>query len=126
MEIIGDDKRIRALYSETRFADEQAAPSFTSVWHRAQSRSAKPTRAFNLAFVSATAILVVAVASLAIWLKYSQPRATFTASANVAALASLNPPTSIKVTRAVTPAPTVVRSRLLKLTASKESSITAA
>ncbi len=72
MEIIGDDKRIRALFSEVRFADGQAAPSFTSMWHRAESRALKPRRAFNLSFVAATALLIFALASLAVWSKFSQ------------------------------------------------------
>ncbi len=73
MEIIGDDKRIRALFSEVRFADEQAGPSFTAMWHRAESRALKPRRAVNLALVTATALLVFALASLAVWSKLAQP-----------------------------------------------------
>ena len=73
MEIIGDDKKIRALFSEVRFADEQSASSFTSMWHRAESQALKPRRAFNLSFVTATALLVFALGSLAVWSKFSQP-----------------------------------------------------
>lgn len=72
MEIIGDDKRIRALFSEVRFADEQAAPSFASTWHRAESHTLKPRLALNLSFVAATALLIFALASLAVWSKFSQ------------------------------------------------------
>lgn len=71
MEIIGDDKKLRALFSEARVADEAAAPSFTSVWHRAQARSLKPRRAFNLSFVLVTALLVLTLGSLAVWSMYS-------------------------------------------------------
>jgi hypothetical protein len=73
MEIIGDDKKIRALFSEVRFADEQAELSFTSMWHRAESQALKPRRAFNLSLVTATALLVFTLASLAVWSKFSQP-----------------------------------------------------
>jgi hypothetical protein len=46
-------------------------PSFTSVWHRAQARSLKPRRAFNLSFALATALLVLTLGSLAVWSMYS-------------------------------------------------------
>jgi hypothetical protein len=67
MEIIGDDKKLRALFSEARVADKTATPSFTSVWHRAQARSLKPRRAFNLSFALITALLVLTLGSLAVW-----------------------------------------------------------
>jgi len=70
MEIIGDDKKLRALYSETRAADAAVTPSFTSVWHRAQARSLKPRRAFNLSFVAVTALLILTLGSLAAWSVY--------------------------------------------------------
>lgn len=85
MASIGDEKKIRALFSELKFADEQTAPNFNAVWHRAQSRSLKPRRAFNLSFAVATALLICALASLAVWSKYSQPAAPATAYANVSA-----------------------------------------
>src|SRR5262249_41117000 len=67
---------IRALFSEQRFVDEQTAPAFMPVWHRAQSRSMKPQRAFNLSLVTATALLILVLVSLAIWTKYSENPAT--------------------------------------------------
>src|SRR5215813_11020625 len=85
MASIGDDKEIRALFSELTFVDEQTAPSFTAVWHSAQARQLKPQRAFNLSFVAATALLVFSLASLAVWSKYSQPKAPASASVIVPA-----------------------------------------
>jgi hypothetical protein len=38
MELVGEEKKIQALFSELRLADEQAAPSFAGVWNRAQLR----------------------------------------------------------------------------------------
>lgn len=81
MEIIGDDKKLRALYSETRFVDEQVAPSFSAAWHRAQSRAKQPRRVFNLALASALALVIFAVATFAIWSKYSPPAETYSAFA---------------------------------------------
>ena len=91
MEIIGEDKRIRALFSEAKFADGQITPSFSSVWHRAESQALKPRRAFNLSVTVATALLVCALAGLTLWSKYQANATVHTAFANVPAGASANP-----------------------------------
>ena len=72
MELVGEEKRIQALFSELRLADEQTTPSFARVWNRAQSKTIRTQRAFNLSFVAATALLVCALVSLAWWSKYWQ------------------------------------------------------
>jgi len=72
MESVGEEKRIRALFSELKLADKQSAPGFVGVWNRAQLDSMRPRRAFNFSFVAATALLVCALLSLAIWSKQSQ------------------------------------------------------
>jgi uncharacterized protein (DUF885 family) len=92
METIGDDKKIRALFSETRFVDEQTAPSFTATWSHAQARALKPRRAFNLSFAVATALLVCALASLALWSKYQTGTTLYTAFATVPAGSIASPP----------------------------------
>ena len=111
MEIIGDDKRIRALYSETRFADEQAAPSFTATWKRAQARALKPQRAFNLSFAVATALLVFVFGSLALWSKYQTRPAAYTAFANLAAAdlksKTVNSEPTVKLVEQVTNPPQI-------------------
>jgi hypothetical protein len=73
MELVGEEKRIQALFSDARLADEQITPSFAGVWNRAQAKTARPQRAFNLSFVTATALLVCALVSLAWWVNRSQP-----------------------------------------------------
>lgn len=83
MASIGEEKEIRALFSELKLAHEQTAPGFTAVWHRAQSRSLKPRRAFNLSFAVATALLICAMATLAVWSIRSQPAAPASASASL-------------------------------------------
>lgn len=72
MELVGEEKRIQALFSEVRLADEPITPSFAGVWNRAQAKTVRTQRAFNLSFVAATALLVCALVSLAWWLKHSQ------------------------------------------------------
>jgi hypothetical protein len=133
MELIGDEKRIPALFSELRFADEQAAPGFTAVWNRAQSRAVKPRRAFNLSFVTATALLIFALASLAIWSRNSQPsEKTSAAFATVPATANFNPPKIKNGSQVTPPAPPVAsihllaKSRAMKLAAQRQAVIVAA
>ena len=72
MELVGEEKRIQQLFSELRLADEHAGPRFAAVWNRAQARTVRPARAFNLSFAAAMALLVCALVSLALWSKYSQ------------------------------------------------------
>ena len=72
MELVGEEKRIQALFSELRLADEQTTPSFAGVWNRAQSKTMRTQRAFNLSFVAATALLVCALVSLAWWSRHWQ------------------------------------------------------
>jgi hypothetical protein len=100
MELVGE-KRIQALFSELRLADEQTVPSFAEVWNRAQSRTYRPQRAFNLSFVAATALLVCALVSLALWSRQWQPKAGALVSVppiptvsprQVAAVSEVNPP----------------------------------
>ena len=134
MASVGDEKRIRALFSELKFADEQTAPGFTAVWHRARSQSSKPWRAFNRSFAVATALLVCALATLGIWTKYSQRTPPAIAFANVPAgsdfpKAAVSPePAS---TPGVTSAPasghirTAVKSRAAKLAARRQALIAA-
>ena len=73
MELVGEEKRIQALFSEARLADEQTTPSFVGVWNRASAKTNPTQRAFNLSFVTATALLVCALVSLAWWVRQSQP-----------------------------------------------------
>lgn len=67
MELVGEEKKIQALFSELRLDDEQTLPSFLAVWNRAQAKTLRPHRAFNLSFVAATALLVCALVSVALW-----------------------------------------------------------
>jgi hypothetical protein len=72
MELVGEEKRIQALFSEVRLADKQTTPSFAGVWNRAHSKTIRKQRAFNLSFGAATVLLVCAWASLVWWSKHWQ------------------------------------------------------
>ena len=67
MELVGEEKRIQALYSELRFADARVMPAFATVLGRARWRDVRPLRAFNLSFALATALLVCTLVGLALW-----------------------------------------------------------
>ena len=122
MEIIGDDKKLRALYSETRLIDEQVSPSFSATWHRAQSRAKQPRRILTFAFASALALVIFAVATFAIWSKYSPQPQTYSAFATVAAanLAPLPNKGSTEATLPTLPVNHPVRSRANKLAAQRQ------
>ena len=82
MELVGEEKKIQALFSELKLADESITPPFAVVWNRAHSRTLSPHRAFNFSFVVATALVVLTLASLAwwsrSWQRNSQPNAVVT------------------------------------------------
>ena len=81
MELVGEEKRIQALFSEVRLADEQTTPSFAGVWNCAQSKMIRTQRAFNLSLVAAAALLVCALVSLAWWSKHWQQNPDVVATA---------------------------------------------
>jgi hypothetical protein len=97
MELVGEEKKITALFSELKLADESMAPQFGVVWNRAQAQTVRSYRAFNLSFVAATALLVCTLVALAWWsrsLQRSTPQQAFVVA----------PPTS-----ATSPTPRVQR-----------------
>ena len=66
MEWSGDEKRIQALFSELRIADELNAPRFDALVNRAETAIVRPRRGFNPSFAWAV-VLVCAIAMLAWW-----------------------------------------------------------
>ena len=94
MELVGEEKKIRARFSELRLADEQANPGFAAVLSRAQTRKAQPALAFNCAFVAATVLLVCALVSLAWW--SSRRQRTQQLDASVVPLPILNTAPTVK------------------------------
>lgn len=67
MELVGEEKKIHALFSELRLADEQATPSFAGVWNRAQLRPRARVSPLNFSFAAAAFAVFVAVVALALW-----------------------------------------------------------
>ena len=66
MELSGDEKRIQALFSELRVADERIAPRFNAFMNRTESALIRAPRGFNLSLAWA-AVLIFAIAALAWW-----------------------------------------------------------
>lgn len=73
MELVGNEKKIQALFRELKLADERVAPEFIKVWDRAQATSPGWSRVFNISFAVTTALLVITVSVLALWSRLAQP-----------------------------------------------------
>ena len=69
MKLSGEEKKLQALFSELKKADEETAPRFARVWNRA-TPGARRAFVFNPAFGAVTALLVCAVISFAVWSRY--------------------------------------------------------
>jgi hypothetical protein len=132
MELVGEEKRIQALFSEARLADEQTMPSFVGVWNRAQTKTVRTQRAFNLSFVAATALLVCAMVSLAWWVNRAQ-RTQNVIVANAPPITNVGPKnvlqSPVRAVAGLTPVPQPhysERSRALKLAARRQAVLMAA
>lgn len=70
MELIGDEKRIQALFSELSLEDQSSAPQFHKLWNRAEAT--RPVRWFSRAVVViASAVLTAAACALVTWSWYT-------------------------------------------------------
>ncbi len=65
MELSGNEKRIRALFSELRAGDERIAPEFGVLVNRVKAATIRPRRGFNLSL--AWAAVVICAIALAWW-----------------------------------------------------------
>ena len=101
MELSGEEKKLQALFSELKAADEQIAPHFGATWNREQI-APRRSRMFNPAFVAVITLLVFAVAAFAIWSRYAR---TATSPHPDIATAPQNPGTSAKAEAPPAPAP---------------------
>jgi hypothetical protein len=96
MELVGEEKKIQALFSELRLADKQAAPSFAGVWNRAQLRPRTRVSPLSFSFVAAAFAVVVAVVALALW--SSSRRQTLQPGRQIAATPATPPVTPTSTT----------------------------
>ena len=70
MKLSGEEKKLQALFSELKAADEQTTPHFGATWNRAVTP--RRIRRFNPAFVAATLLLLFGVVAFAVWSRYSR------------------------------------------------------
>lgn len=68
MELVGNENRIRALFSELSFEDQSRAPRFDKVWRRAENAAPVPVSNFRPAIAFAAAVIVAAcIFSMSSW-----------------------------------------------------------
>jgi hypothetical protein len=68
MKLVGDEKRIQALFRELRLEDQQVVPGFERVWNCAHASRSERLRVASTSLVALTSALVVATLStLAFW-----------------------------------------------------------
>ena len=94
MELVGEEKKIQALFSELRLADEQAVPSFVGVWNRAQLRPRTRVSPLNFSFAAAAFAVFVAVVALALWSSSRQqtPQSNVIVAVTTPATSPVTPP----------------------------------
>jgi hypothetical protein len=93
MELVGEEKKIQALFSELRLADEQAAPGFAGVWNRAQLRPRTRVSPLNFSLAAAAFAVFVAVVALVLWSNSQQQTAPPNPTVAVTpAMPSVTPP----------------------------------
>jgi len=107
MELVGSEKKIQALFSELKLADQRVTPEFTRMWHRAQTMRSGRAREFRLSFALATAMLLISLAALILW-----PRNVERTAATIPAVASV----SVKQDAISASPPTLPRSTRLVVT----------
>ncbi len=106
MELVGEEKKIQALFSELRLADQQAAPSFVGVWNRAQLRTRTRVSPLSLLSVATAFVVCVAVVALALWSSSRQQTAPPNQTAAVMPVTSPFTPATSPVTPPATIGPT--------------------
>jgi len=93
MELVGEEKKIQALFSELRLADQVAAPSFAGVWNRAQLRTRTRLSPLNFSLAAAAFAVFVAVVALVLWSNSRQQTSPTNHTAAVTpAMPSVTPP----------------------------------
>ena len=71
MALAGDEKKIRALFSELALQDQSVAPTFEQLWLNAASKNpAAPVRGLSRPLLVVTAALLIVAASWGAWSWY--------------------------------------------------------
>jgi hypothetical protein len=67
MELVGNENRIRALFSELSFADQIRAPRFDELWLRAANTRPEPVRNFHRPAIAFAVVAIVTVCAFVAW-----------------------------------------------------------
>ena len=97
MELGGDEKRIRALFSELSVENQITAPRFEKLWQGAVAQRPAQSRGFS-ALIAAAVVVVIAVFSFVVWSQYRS-------------IESVPPQNAINVTPQTSPTTVVPRER---------------
>lgn len=73
MQLAGDEKKIRALFSELSLAEAQAAPRFEKLWREASITQQAPRVSMPLVMIVAASLLVAVAVLFAAWSVYKTP-----------------------------------------------------
>src|ERR1044072_3467449 len=97
MALAGDEKRIRALFSELSFEDQTCAPQFETLWSRAEnSLSIAPAQVRRLSSSALTfalaALAFVVIGVLAVWSWSASTKAPDHNAVNVNVVPQITPP----------------------------------
>jgi hypothetical protein len=68
MDLAGEEKRIRALFSELALEDQSVVPGFEQLWQQAATTKQQTVRSRSLLLIAAA--LVITTCSLALWSRY--------------------------------------------------------
>jgi hypothetical protein len=119
MELSGEQKKLQALFSELKAADEQTTPHFGATWNRAQIAPRK-IRVLNPGFVAAMILLVFGVVAFAVWSRYSRtttsPHPVIATVPPIPGTGAEAPPVATKEPRAPQPKNAVIVARRNKAT----------
>jgi hypothetical protein len=134
MELSGEEKKLQALFSELKSADEATAPRFARLWNHATPGTRRGF-VFNPALVTAMALLGCAVVSFALWSRYrpqvqtppvarvetpavpNMPKPTVSPTVDTAAASATNP---LKENTIVRRKPTTVRRNSIQLATNRK------
>jgi hypothetical protein len=88
MELVGDEKRIQALFSELKFQDQSIAPSFDRLWNSVPYPKPKRMAFVHPMVVFATIIIFGAISAVALWSKQA-PNVDISVARDVAPVVSV-------------------------------------
>lgn len=67
MELVGNENRIRALFSELSLEDQSRAPRFDELWRRSANTQPAPTSNFRRPAIAFAAAAIILTCVLAVW-----------------------------------------------------------